>query len=107
MKTIILGLCEINDRHYFVGLWPDIETCKKELHPVYTVEDYPISVWGDNDSLWPHPKDYNSVNAWNACDTGITVEDDHISPVGSDVDGFSLYEIPIDRLPGYIGFDED
>lgn len=104
-QTFIIGICEINYRRYFVGMWPNIETCRTDLHPRYTIADLPLE--SEEEHPWgPEPSDYNAVRHWGADDTGVD-DESAVGFVGADVDGFSLYEVDIHNLPNFVGFDED
>jgi hypothetical protein len=112
-RTIILGICEVNTRRYFVGMWPSIADAIEQLKEVYTVKAIPHEKWDEIPTYGPHPTQYKAVSFWGADDTGVDMEtlenkkEDYVYPVGSDVDGFNLYEMNVGDLPGYLSFDED
>lgn len=104
MKTIVLGICEVNNRQHFCGIWPDMETVKTEL-----VGAYDVSRCASDKIGLP----YNAIETWEAIDTGLTGNARDTLPstfkghIGIDTDGFTLYVIDIVNLPGYMPFDED
>jgi hypothetical protein len=99
MATIILGICEINNRQHFCGIWPDIHHVRQQLAGAYTVIE-----------MQSGSCPYKSVKVWEAVDTNVdreTLPKEFPGFIGSVCGGFALYELDIADLPGYMPFDED
>lgn len=103
MKTIILGVCDINRRQHFCGLWPTIADAVKQLSPMYELNRITQSA----------PLPYNAVGCWEAVDTHMdydlyrTQYPEFPGYSGTEEAGFALYEILLTDLPGFMPFDED
>lgn len=101
MKTVFIGICEVNNRQYFCGLWPTLDHMKQQLAGAFTIEQ-----------AQPGPYDTikHAIAVYGAHDTGIdrnSMPPEFPGFLGSEADGFSIYEVSIDDLPGYLPFDED
>ena len=102
MKTVFIGLCEINRRQYFCGMWPDLAHVEQQLAGAYAVTKMErVPEFGTIG---------NAVAAYDVEDTGVdrdTLPESFPGFVGSDAGGFTLYEVDMGGLPGYLPFDED
>ena len=111
MSSVIIGICDINERRHFVGIWPDIDTAKDYLKS-FVVKGSTVDDLAD---AYGAVRCYEAEYNWEGTmPTGITDEeertflDEHPDYyiLGDDVDGFSLYEVPVGTI-AVPGFDQD
>lgn len=98
---MIVGICEVNRRQYCAGVWPSIEAVQKELAGAYQITELA------GEAVAAHrrysPLAAGAVAVYDAQDLGT---DSDVGHLGSDADGFTLYEYA-DTFPGFCPFDED
>ena len=102
MKTVFIGLCEINRRQHFCGLWPDLAHVEQQLAGAYSLTKL--------EGVPKYGTICNAVAAYDAEDTGAdraSLPASFPGFIGSDSDGFTVYEVDMGDLPGFLPFDED
>ena len=110
MSKVVVGVCEINDRRHLVGIWASFTAAFDDLKGYATPggEPAPFKNEGWEPEGYTHHFD-GCMAIWMGID-GDREPADMQHPkgyIGSDAEGFTLYEVDLAGAPGFFGFSED